>query len=653
MSLSRPWPTSRSALARWTLSLAVLAASSGEASAASHREAPRIALDPGADNTDVYAFTSPDDRNAVTFILAMYPYEEPAAGPVFHGFSDSAAYDILIDTDQNAREDVKIEVRFRSTIPSSVGSLLYGIPPITALDGPGSEGLGLRQSYTVTLARGRDGKFKKQDRVDLGLGTMFVVPPRIGGVTTPSYESLVQQGTYVLANGGRVFTGPRDDAFYADLGAIFDSVNLRRTPPVLTAAEDADDATNPFGVDSIAGFNVHAIAIELPKSALTDDPNAVIGVYGAVSRRQRLMIKGAPKLGKSDTREDLEKAAGAFAQVSRMGNPLVNELIVGAAEKDLYNATAPATDARRIGFFQSLFVVSLLADALGIDLPATERSDVVATYLKYRDQDPRVCTEDSPCADLLRLDLGVPPTTAGSRSRLGVLGGDPAGFPNGRRPWDDVPDIVIRQLAAGLAPGAGDGVNTNDVSLAETFPYLATPHESRDHAHQLCPTPGVPATTPSPAATASPTPLPSPSPTPTATATAPSTPTSAPTAGATPGGGALVCTGIHAVPDPDDPTSGHLFDSGECNMTMRELRFRITSGSTYTGFTVPMPTAGFGSTNQPNDTVIGLNPSPAIEKKQIAGAKFTTADANPHTIEVRVITFSGQTWQQTITLPTP
>jgi cell division septation protein DedD len=349
-----------------------------------------------------------------------------------------------------------------------------------------------------------------------------------------------------------------------------------------------------------------------------------------------------------------------------MGNPLTSKLLLDAFDKDLANATVPSSDAARIGAFLAPGIVLRLAGVLGMSIPGTNRTDLVATFLKYPGHDPNVCTEASPCADILHLDLGVPPTDPQMQSRLGVLGGDPAGFPNGRRVFDDVTDITLRSFA--LVPSrVGDGVNANDVAFSDTFPYLATPHQSRDHVHGPCPSPDTPTSTPSPAPTPEPTPVatatPPPAATPTAAPTSTPSPTStpaptptpspAPSATPAPTGGAFVCTGVHAIPDPDDPTSGHVFDGGECSHTMAELRFVITSGSTYTSFTVPMPSGGFSSTNQPNDTIIGTNPSPAVDKRTIAGAKFTTAAPNPHTIVVRALSFTGQTSQHTVTVPAP
>lgn len=277
-----------------------------------------------------------------------------------------------------------------------------------ALDGPDSLGLGLRQSYTVTEVRG--GK-----KTNLGTGTMFAVPSNVGPRTMPDYEGLAAKGIYPLTNGGRVFAGQRDETFYIDLGSAFDTLNFRCTPlpctPILTSEQDANDNTNPFGVDHFSGFNVNGIAISTT-------------------------------------------------------------------------------------------------------FPTTGRTDLVDALLKYPAQTPSgVCTKTDPCSELLRLNLGVTPTLPADQKRLGGLASDAAGFPNGRRPNDDVTDIVLRVAAGALlgpVPNLGDGVNFNigapgagmsdglgnygsggmlDVTtngIAGEFPFLPTPHDGRNRRHIDC-----------------------------------------------------------------------------------------------------------------------------------------------------------------------
>jgi hypothetical protein len=456
--------------------------------AASHREAPLIALDPTADITDVYMFRdySPGNENMLVLIMNVIPAEEPSSGPNYFNFNDDVLYEIHLDTDQKGTaNDIVFQFRFTTQIRSPFNDLpvsyagvntVTGLPPaITALNGTGSEGLGLRQSYTVTMIK--EGKTTKLN----GGNTFFAVPSNLGPRTMPDYEALAAQGVFNTSNGGLVFAGQRDDTFYIDLGATFDTLNFRRSPPILTVAEDANDGVNPFGFDMFSGFNVNTIAIEVPISEITNNPNAVIGAYASTSRSGK--------------------------QVARMGNPLVNELIIGTGFKDKWNATAPIDEKQFLGFYQTPNLAALLKLAFGVTIPATPRTDLIAALLKYPNQSPSSCTAKNPCSELLRLNLATPPTPAAQQARLTVLAHDaagnptpdPAGWPNGRRPNDDVTDIALRVVAGGVGPALagtvpllGDGVNFNigapgtNVTangISMIFPFLPTPFDGRDRVH--------------------------------------------------------------------------------------------------------------------------------------------------------------------------
>lgn len=465
--------------------------------AASHREAPQIASDPTADITDVYFFRSWEDPTKVILIVNVIPVQEPGGGPNYYNFGDDVLYALHLDKGGDGdADDITYEIRFKTQIRGGLTSLglplAYvgippkAIPPITALDGPGSDGLILRQSYTVTEVR--NGK-----RTDLGKGPMFAVPSNVGPQTMPDYEELAEQGIYELDNGGRVFAGQRDETFYIDLGATFDTVN-RRFPPVLTDAEDANDHANPFGVDHLSGYNVSTIALEIPISRITHNHKRVLGLYASTSRQKYT----------TQTSTGQPQGSGPWVQVSRMANPLVNELIIGLDHKDLWNATEPEQEAAFLDFYLNSRLAIALNARYGLDIPTTARTDLVNTLLKYRSQPQNgKCTKKSPCSELLRLDLNVKPTSPDQQKRLSVLAGDAAGWPNGRRPNDDVTDIALRVVAGVLltnppkaaALKVGDGVNFNIGAegsnltlngIYTKFPFLPTPHDGRNRRHIDC-----------------------------------------------------------------------------------------------------------------------------------------------------------------------
>jgi hypothetical protein len=465
---------------------------SGSTMAASHREAPLIANDPTADNTDFYAFRSWTNPSNVVFILNTIPLQEPGGGPNYFNFGDDVLYQISVDTNGNGQDDLSYEIRFKTELRGALAGLelplsYVALPPITALDGPGSDGLILRQSYTVTQVRGHN-------RVDLGTKTMFAVPSNVGPLTMPNYEALAAQGIYTLANGGKVFVGQRDETFYLDLGAAFDTLNFRRTPPVLTPAEDANDAVNPFGNDQLSGYNISTIAIEVPISSVTGNPNAVIGAYASMSRQKVRVLKES-----SDDKDNV--SAGPWVQVSRMANPLVNELIIGTDQKDKWNASDPSQEAQFVNFYLNSRLATAINLRFGTHIPTTGRQDLVNVLLKYPSQPQSGTCGRNDCAELLRLNLAVVPTPPSSQKRLGVLAGDMADWPNGRRPNDDVTDIALRVVAGkliGTPEGnllLGDGVNFNigaegsnltPNGIYTVFPYLPTPHDGRNRRHIDC-----------------------------------------------------------------------------------------------------------------------------------------------------------------------
>ncbi len=489
------------------LLMALLMIAPAGALAANHREAPITSLDRTADITDWYAFVSYEDPSKVVFILNVDPLLEPGNGPNYFPFDPNVTYRFYIDNDYDAVEDVYFDVKFQTEIrgagvpvavigaggginaapnaPPLTGSTtpatgLVVPPAITALDGKGSEGLAIRQTYTVTMY---DGKGKA---TDLSAGRkLFAVPSNAGPRTMPSYSTLAKSGIYDLGNGVRIFAGTVDDPFYIDLGASFDSFNFRAdgigpVPGVLTTLQDQNDSQN-YNSDTVSGYNVNSIALEVPISLVARSGKPVIGTWGA-TLRQKTTIRKSP---------DPVMTEGDLQQVQRMGNPLINELVIGNGSKDKFSMSDPKDDAQFAGFVLDPVVARVLNAVYGISVPPPPRVDLLP-LVTYAAPVAPAGTPAGPPADLLRLNTAVKATPAASRKRIGLLAGDGAGFPNGRRVSDDVTDITLRAVAGVLAgppyngaPNSllGDGVNTNDVPYQEVFPYVAWSQSGRDRRH--------------------------------------------------------------------------------------------------------------------------------------------------------------------------
>jgi hypothetical protein len=494
------------------LTAAILIAAPHRIPAANHREAPITALDRVADITDWFAFVSYNDPTRVTMILNVDPLLEPANGPNYFPFDPDLLYEMHVDNNRDAVPDVTFQFRFRTEVrlpqvftgfvgagggiasPSNAPSpqpppgTLIVPPAITALNGAGSEGLSLRQSYSVTMIK--DGQ-----TVDLtGRRRIFAVPTNVGPRTMPNYDLLAQQGIYDLQLGIKVFAGTVDDPFYIDLGAAFDSLNFRDTgsgvPGVLAPAQDGNDTQN-FAPDTLKGFNVNCIAIEVPISLLTrtgrveppTSPDAVIGTYGQTARLRVSTPFDPPVRGR-----------GAFRNIQRMGNPLINELIIGTGFKDQFSTGEPKDDGQYANFALDPVLARVLnaiyTDALPV--PNAPRLDLLP-LVQYLPPIAPNAAQPGPVADLLRLNTGIPATPQAQRKRLGFIAGDVAGFPNGRRVSDDVTDIAARAVVGVLTGdpkfsgfphnAIGDGVNANDKPYQEMFPYVAWAHSGRERVH--------------------------------------------------------------------------------------------------------------------------------------------------------------------------
>ena len=468
------------------------------AGGSSHREAPAISQDPTADNTDVYAFRTPDnpatkvdESDYATLIANFVPFAEPAGGPNFHRFSDNVSYRINVDNTGDGVSDVQYVFRFKTTIRNK-DSFLYNSGPITFEDGE-YKNLNLSQTYKVVkITRGKNGK-----RVARRIGHGLVTPPNnVGPTSTPDYERLAQNAVHRLRDGSKVFAGQRDDPFYVDLGGTFDLINFRGALP---------GAFSSGGDDGLTGFNVQTIAIQVPIKKLTrngdiptdlNSTSASIGVYSSTARPVVRHRRG--------------KASVRYQQVSRLGEPLVNEVLIPLGRKDQWNRSKPKHDSRFERHYTQPELAGVLNALFDIGAPTTGRVDLSTILLRGIPPNnplgaPATQIGDKPrAADLLRVNLAAEPTPFAEQDRLGLLAGQADGFPNGRRLVDDVVDIEERAVAGALAPafglpapsgsnGAlagelGDGVNENDQPFLTTFPYVGTPISGFDTEHPRPPT---------------------------------------------------------------------------------------------------------------------------------------------------------------------
>ena len=424
--------------------------------ASSHREAPLIAGDPRADNTDVYAFTSPDDPNSVTIIANWIPFQEPNGGPNFYDWADAGtntSYTIKIDNDGDAVPDLTYRWVFTTVRRDPTQQFLYNTGPISSLDDPD---LLVYQTYTLTVTN------------DLGATTTLLTnrqaaPSIVGPASTPDYGVLRSQATYALPGGGKTYAGQADDPFFLDL-RVFD----------LLYGGNLSEA----GQDTLAGYNVNTIALQLPKSALALNGNATtnpaIGIWSTTDRNG--------------------------TQVSRLGNPLVNEVVIPLSLKDAFNGLAPVGDAGVQAVVDKVndpILPKVIQQVYGIPAPPTPRTDLFEIFLTgiavnngangpiQADLNSQLVNDDvNPASfrpsEMLRLNMSTPVTA--NPSRLGVLGGDFQGFPNGRRLADDVLDIAVQAVEGAAVSGIvaplakGDAVDRNDRAFSSTFPYLALPN---------------------------------------------------------------------------------------------------------------------------------------------------------------------------------
>ncbi|SEO98730.1 DUF4331 domain-containing protein [Amycolatopsis saalfeldensis] len=445
----------------------------GPAAASSHREAPLIAADPPVDNTDVYAFVSPDKPDTVTLVANWYPFEEPNGGPNFYPWATDAHYDIKIDSDGDGKPDLTYRWTFKTDDRRGKSTFLYDNGPVTSLT---DENLLFRQTYSLDV-------IDRYGRSENLVRSANAAPSNTGAASMPNYGALRDQAITNLPGGGKTFAGQADDPFFLDL-RVFDLLYGGNLSEV--------------GQDTLRGYNVNTIALQVPKSALALNRDAtrnpVIGVWSD-TERQSLTIKTPGR----------QNQLGPYVQVSRLGNPLVNEVVVPAGLKDRFNSLTPDQDHTipdLVNRVTSPEVPRLIQSIYGLPAPATPRNDLAEIFLTgittkaggpiKADLNSQLNNADVNAkrftpSEMLRLNTAVP--VAANPNRLGVLAGDLQGFPNGRRLTDDVVDIEVQALEGAAQTGvivpalaAGDKVNANDVPFGSAFPYVALPHNSAVNA---------------------------------------------------------------------------------------------------------------------------------------------------------------------------
>jgi hypothetical protein len=451
------------------LTTALATFSAGTAGASSHREAPLIAADPAVDNTDVYAFVSPDKPDTVTFVANWFGLQEPNGGPTFYPWATDANYDIHIDTNGNAKADVSYRLTVTTDDRRGTDTFLYNNGPVTSLD---DENLLFRQYYTISISKG--GGWEK-------IAEGQVAPSNMGAASVPDYAPLRDQAITELPGGGQSYVGGAEDPFFADL-RVFD----------LLYGGDLSEV----GQDTLAFTNVNTWALQVPLTEVTlnGDPerNPVIGVWSSTERKTLQLSPGKAT------------PVGDPVQVSRLGNPLVNEVVLPAGLKDAFNGLTPDKDATIPAVVQRVTdpeLARLIEAIYGVPAPDTPRNDLVEIFLTgiaknaptldgspapiQADLNSQVLNADADPAqfqpsEMLRLNTSIEPTK--DPNRLGVLGGDLQGFPNGRRLADDVVDIEVQAVVGAAQTGqlvdalaTGDQVDTNDVPFLDTFPYVALP----------------------------------------------------------------------------------------------------------------------------------------------------------------------------------
>ncbi|WP_199440063.1 DUF4331 domain-containing protein [Umezawaea beigongshangensis] len=447
----------------------------GTATASSHREAPLISADPAVDNTDLYAFVSPDAPDTTTIVANWYPFQEPNGGPNFYPWATDARHDLNVDNDGDAKPDLTFRWTFSDDDRRGNTTFLHADGPVTSLD---DENLLFRQTYTLEVLDERGGR---SVLVEHGA----VAPSNTGPASMPDYATLRTQAVTHLPGGGVVYAGAAEDPFFLDL-RVFD----------LLYGGDLSEV----GQDTLSGYNVNTIALQIPTASLVLNEdvarNPVIGVWSDTERRSLKLSPGAAK------------AEGPFVQVSRLGNPLVNEVVAPAGLKDAFNGLTPDQDGRVRELLDRVLdpeLPALIEEIYRIPAPAAPRDDLVEVFLtgittkaggpiavdlNSQLDNADVVAEKFVPSEMLRLNTSVPVTA--EPNRLGVLAGDLQGFPNGRRLADDVVDVALQTVEGAAQAGAlvealaaGDAVDANDRAFEAAFPYVALPNNGAVNAQAV------------------------------------------------------------------------------------------------------------------------------------------------------------------------
>jgi hypothetical protein len=476
---------------------AALMALASPAYASSHREAPFITTSPKVDGTDFYMFRSyaPGRQDYVTLIANFIPLQEPYGGPNFYQFDQNALYEIHIDNNGDAKEDITFQFRFKNTsrhTTLNVGGKPVLIPLINSstVSGSNSPSLNVRETYTIDMVKGDRRTGHRTRLAGTDGATEFEKPvdnigeKTFGGVG--GYETYANQHIYDVAlpgcGTGRVFVGQRREGFYIAVGKIFDLFNVDPLGPEVNG--------NPNALDD---NNVSSIALEVPIACLTAAGEPVIGAYATASLRQGRLLNPAPGSGINNAARE----GGPWSQVSRLGMPLVNEVVIGMDDKDRFNASKPKDDAQFLTYVTNPVLPAVVETLFPAARAPTNfpRTDLVTVFLKGLPgvNQPKYVV----ASEMLRLNTGIAPTAQSAQNPLGVAGGDKAGFPNGRRPGDDVVDVTLRVAMGALcvltgagdslgvgckpadAPAGGlkltDGVRKTAADFKPAFPYLNTP----------------------------------------------------------------------------------------------------------------------------------------------------------------------------------